>query len=549
MGRLRAIVAIACVAVVSAALLPPVRSQQVSEVPSRERRGGLASGELREAKRDRDARTPLNSTSGGSAAKVEVLHALPDEEARELVRSHGGVITGDVPGHIVQARMPWDRLEALEAEPGVIHIRPPQRVNLAPNAVVGQEIAKTDVKRWHRRGHKGKGVKVGIIDYFSQGVYDAARAAGEVPKAAGGFCIDIGTPCDVMTVFGPGQEHGTAVMEVIHEMAPKAKIYIASAYSASDLMAAVRWFARKGVRIISRSISTPYDGPGDGTGPVDAVVDLAAAKNITWFNSAGNSGSGAYYRGTFTDADANGYHEFAPGVEFLEVPCPFYSLGLRWDDWGEVNPTDFDLWAYVKASDGLLYAYANSLDDQTAGFPPVENFAGDGLGCHSASIDGLAYIAVRRFSAGASATDTLEFQNNGLPMSHSVSASSAAVPVCDSANPAQVCVGAIDPAIGTTIAAYSSRGPTNDSRVKPDISAAACVDSFTYGWLPCFNGTSAATPAAAGAAAVVLSAKRHLGAARLGNYMRKKTTDRGVLGPDPIYGTGEFIFGKPPRRR
>ena len=55
----------------------------------------------------------------------------------------------------------------------------------------------------------------------------------------------------------------------------------------------------------------------------------------------------------------------------------------------------------------------------------------------------------------------------------------------------------MDPPTGTTIAHYSSWGPTNDNRMKPDLTAAAGVQNFTYGTFP---GTSASTPAAAGAA-------------------------------------------------
>jgi hypothetical protein len=54
---------------------------------------------------------------------------------------------------------------------------------------------------------------------------------------------------------------------------------------------------------------------------------------------------------------------------------------------------------------------------------------------------------------------------------------------------------------GITIAPYSSQGPTNDGRVKPDISAVACVNSASYA-PGCFNGTSASTPVVAGAVAL-----------------------------------------------
>ena len=47
---------------------------------------------------------------------------------------------------------------------------------------------------------------------------------------------------------------------------------------------------------------------------------------------------------------------------------------------------------------------------------------------------------------------------------------SSAKPVVDSRSPALVAVGAVDPANGSNgIAFYSSQGPTNDGRIKPDV--------------------------------------------------------------------------------
>ena len=81
---------------------------------------------------------------------------------------------------------------------------------------------------------------------------------------------------------------------------------------------------------------------------------------------------------------------------------------------------------------------------------------------------------------------------------------SSAKPVVDSRSPALVAVGAVDPADGSGgIAFYSSQGPTNDGRIKPDVSAPSCVHSTIYA-TTCFNGTSAASPAAAGLAALLL---------------------------------------------
>jgi hypothetical protein len=110
----------------------------------------------------------------------------------------------------------------------------------------------------------------------------------------------------------------------------------------------------------------------------------------------------------------------------------------------------------------------------------------------------------------------------------------------DSRNPALIAVGAIDPANGSTgIAFYSSQGPTNDGRIKPDVSAPSCVTSTVYSPM-CFNGTSAASPAAAGMAALLLGQGLALPGVPLAALVKHLVVDRGDPGPDNAYGVGEI---------
>ena len=167
----------------------------------------------------------------------------------------------------------------------------------------------------------------------------------EVPGPAGTFCHQDGQLCDLFTA---GSEHGEAVAEIIHEMAPDAQIYIATAITTADLQAAVDYFGSKGVDIVSRSLTAQYDGAGNGTGPIAQVVDSAVSQGMAWFNSAGNrAGSnplgvpGSYWRGPWADADSDGWLEWAPGSpgdELMSLPCfagGRFINGLRWSDWGE----------------------------------------------------------------------------------------------------------------------------------------------------------------------------------------------------------------------
>ncbi len=139
-------------------------------------------------------------------------------------------------------------------------------------------------------------------------------------------------------------------------MAPNAQIFLGSATSTADTQAVVDFFDSQGVDIITRSLTSRYDGAGDGTGPFATVMNNAVADGMAWFQSAGNSAGssvvptrfGSYHRGVFTDTDADGFHEFAPGDELMGMNCGFQN-GLRWSDFGSANPTDFDLYLYNAA--------------------------------------------------------------------------------------------------------------------------------------------------------------------------------------------------------
>jgi len=98
-------------------------------------------------------------------------------------------------------------------------------------------------------------------------------------------------------------------------------------------------------------------------------------------------------------------------------------------------------------------------------------------------------------------------------------------------------VGAVNWATPQSIEFFSSRGPTPDGRLKPDLVAPDGVATGVPGFAP-FFGTSAAAPHAAGLAALVLSRVPTLRPSQLGRALRDATTDLGSLGPDTTYGHG-----------
>ncbi len=491
---------------------------------------------------------------------VEVL--TPDNTAieREINRL-GGTVTGSVEGQLVQALMPAAHVESLSASEAARYVQRPLRVNRLPpmeavgfGTSVGAEVAQTNAAAWHDAGITGP-VRVGIIDFFDLRFWNPLEH-GLVPDAAHQFCPDVTD--GLCTASGQinsakGDRHGVAVAEIVMDMAPAAELFLATTATTADTQAAIDWFVANGVHIVSRSLGAPYDGPGDGTGPLDAVVDYAAARGVTWFNSGGNDAASGY--GRYTDGvDANGYVDFlnGPGVDTVVRIDPSQGGvafdGIRWaNDWylptGQITDYSIEIWEGTSEISRTLLIYLD--DSQVTGATPLE-------AVDVAVPVGLGHSLFLRIRANAhyshSAPDTIEVATffGTIEAGRQSTAYSSAKPVVDSRNPSLLAVGAIDPADGSSgIAYYSSQGPTNDGRVKPDISAPSCVASTIYS-NGCFNGTSAASPAAAGMAALLLGRGLAVPGMPLAALVRHLVRDLGAVGPDNAYGAGEILLPAAP---
>jgi hypothetical protein len=533
------------------------------------------------------------------AVAVEVLTA-DDAAIAAQVQALGGTVTGTITGEVVQASVPVAQLQALAGVAAAQSVRFPRRAGYVPGGArrdevgpgtgtVGSEVAITNAAAWQAAGQGGAGVRVGVVDYFNFSVWNPAEH-GEQPSVANGhmFCRDSTNfgLCNGGAIAGsPDGDHGVAVVEIVKDMAPSADVFIATVGTVSDLQSAVDWFAANGVTIITRSLGAAYDGPGDGTGPLAAVVDHAAALGLVWFNSTGNDARDGYMRRSVpSDLSANGYVDFDRGAAvdtWLRLDagysvCGVLLDGIRWsNDWylPANQRTDYSLefWEPLSLANendshenpaGMNAVKGIDLDrnpangiqnvydaDQRAGEPPLE---GDDLCVFPQNLygqfGGVVYMRVKRSAAtpvGAT-PDQLEIAlgDGLLEEGYYDVAGSASKPVVDSRNPSLVAVGAVDPPAGSFIGYYSSQGPTFDGRTKPDLSAPAGFPSVAWG--EPFTGTSAASPVAAGAAALLQGAGLAVPGRSLAALVKHFVTDLGAPGPDNAFGAGKVLLPAPP---
>lgn len=486
----------------------------------------LAAGMIERAPKSKAETVPLSTDDQG---RVVVYVEGPDSKAMTKAVTVAGGTVSDAEAHRVRAAVPPEKLRQLAASASVREIRKPETP--VPLEVTSEGVQPSNALAWHDSGRQGAGAKVGILD-VGFGALESTKENGDLPAD---------TPLyQGQCTTTEGSSHGTSVAEVVHDMAPQAQLYLACVRDSMDFDDGARWLVEQGVKVVNISMAFPGTGRGDGI-PHPNATDWSPATVVAWLRgqgvtviaAAGNEAA-RHMSGLTTDNDRNSWMEIAGSTEHLG-----FSLGagaratveLKWDAWPLTNH-DLDLYVMSVAAKpvdlndpNLVGTSLRAQKTTPGGLSPTETYEIR----NDQSSAQTYYVYVKTNTTRFDLRYDLTVYGPASGLSDTNPATSIAEPA---SSPWALAVGAITPASAATggaVEEYSSRGPSIDGRIKPDLVGYTSVSTFTGGVAPgtTRSGTSIAAAHVTGAAALYLGANPDLDPAELEGQLLDSSTRPG----------------------
>lgn len=381
----------------------------------------------------------------------------------------------------------------------------------------------------------------------------------------GGAATDIARgdlPSDGVTLVGTGdsdgEDEGRAMLQIVHDLAPGAKLYFATANGGEATFANnILALRAAGCDIIVDDVSYFHESVFQD-GIVAQAVNAVTANGALYFSSAGNSGNlkdgtAGVWEGNFVDGGPVSYngvplgriHRFASGSFGLSDPITKKtgSIFLQWADPYGRSSNDYDLYVLNASGTAVVAASTNTQDGNDDPFEIVP----------AQPAGNRAVVVLRRGSPRYlhlnSNRGQLGFATRGQTSGHSAAVNAFSVAAVSAEKRRTLFTGA------NRVENFSSDGPRriffnpNGTpitwlgggivRQKPDIAAAdGVVTTLPPGGLNPFFGTSAAAPHAGAVAALLKSFKPNLSSSQIRSILTSTALDIEGRGVDENSGAG-----------
>ena len=439
----------------------------------------------------------------------------------------------------VQAWVDIATINALLSLENVVSVKTPKYATARTGRINSQGDAILRANQLRSMGFRGQGVKVGVVSDGANS-WTAARNSGDLPANLTRYGSCSPTAMDAANcVSAKTCNEGTAMAEIIHDLAPDAQIAVAAASTSLEFIQGINQLANtfKADIIVDDLgfFGEPYFEDGDLADAVDALP-----RGVLYISSAGNSGVNHYEAEyNFVALEEINAHNFGSSTPdhsmgFVVPARGFVVTTLQWNDPFDSPSNNYDL--YITSRTTVV---GQSKDDQSVpGAAPIEAVCA----YNPSSRDVINFVFIDRF---AGADKRLELFLLGSP---AIEYSRPAGSIFGHAGlPRTLAIGAINASEpgNNSIAPYSSRGParidfpSREDRAKPDLIGIDGVNvTGAGGFGSPFFGTSAAAPHVAAVAAQLMSVSKRVTASNVRDALSQGSVDLGSAGLDSIYGYG-----------
>lgn len=515
--------------------------------------------------------TPIADENGRILVDIDLVNSEGLDEVLDVLRSvNAKVIHHSAEQRAVRALAPLDQTELLAALPQVRNIREADQaiVNAMPHAAWSLNAGVTSEGDWTHLANRarqlygvtGAGQKICVL---SDGINSlaASQASGDLPP-------------DVEVLPGKAGlgDEGTAVLEIVHDLAPDAVLGFATGIGGVAAFADnIRSLRQHGCTIIIDDINYFIESPFQDSAIAQAVIDVTNA-GAMYFSSAANDGNlDSATSGTWEgDFNANGtigliaggsVHNFGDGGQSNQLTRNATVVLLHWSDPYGASGNDYDLYVLDAALSEVLAA---STDWQGGTGNPYE-FVTDIFPVGSRVVVVRKDGAANRMINVLASRSRLQIGTAGSTRGHSAASPAISVAAAPAAI-ANSTGGPTGPYPNAYTGAdqvewFSSDGPRriffdylgnllpgapsgNFSagggvvRQKPDITAADGVLTSLPGYAP-FFGTSASAPHAAAIAALLKQAFPLSSTLEIRNLLQLTALD--IMGPGVDRNSGAGI--------
>ncbi|HSP55248.1 MAG TPA: hypothetical protein VLS25_06625, partial [Dehalococcoidia bacterium] len=411
------------------------------------------------------------------------------KDAAGLVTATGGEVERVSPGSgAIQAAIPVSRLADVAHDAAVRYIGLPAypALNAGSRITEGDSLLNVDTLRaaYHVNG---AGVRVGVISDGIAG-FQKSQQSADLPSEIDYQTCNVTPDVDPTSPIAGGE--GTAMLEIVHDLAPGAELWFANfGFGSSthgtvlDFMTAVDCLASH-VDVIVDDVSWFGTGPYDGTSAVslntsDQLNDSTNPVRL-YATSVGNWAQ-HHYHDPYEPCDGEDVQTFQATARTVDAhgsgplcynpitvgPFSIALLSLQWNDPFGASCNDYDLQFRDHSTGEVL---ASSTNPQTCTQDPVEEVAWT-----NSTVDTVTVDVVVQNPGGLAAPRDFDIFAIALDLGYWTPAGS--IPNQSDAGGGVLSVGAIgafDQGLDSA-EPWSSNGPTADGRTKPDLTAVDCV--------------------------------------------------------------------------